>query len=487
MRQGEAPTSAEDHRLAAVQQHTMLDVVTHGASQNDIFDVSSNGDQIIRRHCMIDALGLLLDNRPFIKIRRHVMRRRSDQLHATRVRLMIGFRALEAGQEAVMNVDDPPRHPFTQSPRQNLHVAGEHHQIDLFGFDDLQQAFFLLGFVVRTNRDVVEGNVVPRRQLVEIAMIRDDGRNFDGQIAGAVTVKQVVQAVPKLRHHNQDTLAPSGVMQLPGHGETVGHLRREIGHQRRLGRPRASSGKMDSQEEQARHPVAKLGAVDDVAAPLRQEAGHREHDADRVGAGDRQDIVGAGVSHRASTIERAQEKGGLRITIRARLHPLDAKGPCPIWEWLKPLLAPAARQCHNALRPTGWQRSASMTSGGKIVGEYTKGKVDKLLTPEASDSGARHRIRHFLENMDAAILEANCEVIGRELPNLNRDSFLRMAVRVAELRADYIRAGIKAAEARRPETTAVAELARLRAAYEEMQSVYEAAERVIERGYVKLA
>jgi hypothetical protein len=62
-----------------------------------------------------------------------------------------------------------------------------------------------------------------------------------------------------------------------------------------------------------------------------------------------------------------------------------------------------------------------------------------------------------------------------------------MAFRVAELRADYIRAGIKAAEARRPETTAVAELARLRAAYEEMQSVYEAAERVIERGYVKLA
>ncbi|RJF77364.1 hypothetical protein D3877_26560 [Azospirillum cavernae] len=128
-----------------------------------------------------------------------------------------------------------------------------------------------------------------------------------------------------------------------------------------------------------------------------------------------------------------------------------------------------------------------MTSGGKIVGEYTKGKVDKLLTAEASDSGARHRIRHFLENMDAAILEANCEVIGRELPNLNRDSFLRMAVRVAELRADYIRAGIKAAESRRPEAPAVAELARLRSAYEEMQSVYEAAERVIERGYVKLA
>ncbi|ALG73837.1 hypothetical protein VY88_21550 [Azospirillum thiophilum] len=88
--------------------------------------------------------------------------------------------------------------------------------------------------------------------------------------------------------------------------------------------------------------------------------------------------------------------------------------------------------------------------------------------------------------MDAAILEANCEVIGRELPNLNRDSFLHMAVRVAELRADYIRAGLKLSESRHPDQTAVANLARLRAAYEEMLAVYEAAERVIERGYAKL-
>lgn len=127
-----------------------------------------------------------------------------------------------------------------------------------------------------------------------------------------------------------------------------------------------------------------------------------------------------------------------------------------------------------------------MASGGKIIGEYTKGKVDKLMTADAADSSRSQRIRHFLENMDAAILEANCEVIGRELPNLDRDSFLRMAVRVAELRADYIRAGLKISESRHPDAAGIADLARLRAAYEQMLAVYEAAERVIERGYAKL-
>ena len=127
-----------------------------------------------------------------------------------------------------------------------------------------------------------------------------------------------------------------------------------------------------------------------------------------------------------------------------------------------------------------------MTMGGKIIGEYAKGKVDKLLTPEAAESSSRHRIMHFLENMEAAILEANCEVIGREIPHLNQESFLRMAVRVAELRADYIRAGLKAAEPRHPDPASIEDLSRVRKAYEEMLAVFEAAERLIERGYVKL-
>lgn len=125
-----------------------------------------------------------------------------------------------------------------------------------------------------------------------------------------------------------------------------------------------------------------------------------------------------------------------------------------------------------------------MTS--KIVGEYSKGKVDKLLTPEIADMGMQHRVRHFLENLEAAILEANCQVMGQAIPHLNQEAFLKVAVRVAELRADYITFGLQVAEHRRPDPGSVAKLEALRKTYEEMVHVFEAAERVIERGYVKL-
>ena len=125
-----------------------------------------------------------------------------------------------------------------------------------------------------------------------------------------------------------------------------------------------------------------------------------------------------------------------------------------------------------------------MTS--KIVGEYAKGKVDKLLTPEIADKATRHRVMHFLENLEAAILEANCQVMGQTIPHLNQESFLKIAVRVAELRADYIKFGLQVSEHRHPDRESIDKLATLRQAYEEMVQVFEAAERVIERGYVKL-
>lgn len=127
-----------------------------------------------------------------------------------------------------------------------------------------------------------------------------------------------------------------------------------------------------------------------------------------------------------------------------------------------------------------------MVMGGKVVGEHNPNRVDKLLTPEMADKNMRRRVMAFLEAIETAVLEANTAVIGREIPHLNQETFLKMAVRVAELRADYIRLGLKLADVRHPDPSALDELARARHAYEEMMAVFEAAERVIERGYVRL-
>jgi|GEM_PF-463989 len=112
------------------------------------------------------------------------------------------------------------------------------------------------------------------------------------------------------------------------------------------------------------------------------------------------------------------------------------------------------------------------------------------LAPEESDSAFAQKRRRFLDGLERAIAEANREIIGTTLSAdpgsiLDADAFLRLAVRVAELRARYIAEGLAVA-AGQPDPAAIERLARCRRAFEEMRLVFEATERVVERGYVDL-
>jgi len=112
------------------------------------------------------------------------------------------------------------------------------------------------------------------------------------------------------------------------------------------------------------------------------------------------------------------------------------------------------------------------------------------LAPEESDPTFAQKRRRFLDGLERAIAEANREIIGTALTAdpgsiLDADAFLRLAVRVAELRARYIAEGLAAAVGH-PDPPAIERLAQSRRAFEEMRSVFEAIERVVERGYVDL-
>jgi hypothetical protein len=107
------------------------------------------------------------------------------------------------------------------------------------------------------------------------------------------------------------------------------------------------------------------------------------------------------------------------------------------------------------------------------------------LAPEESDPAFAHKRRRFVDGLERAIAEANREIIGRAFGELDREAFLRLALRVAELRASYLEQGLLMAQGH-PDRAAIDLLAERRRAYEEMRQVFEAAERVVERGYVDL-
>ena len=70
---------------------------------------AADADQLVDPVAVIDTLDRLFDDRSLVEVAGHEMRRRADQLDPAFLRAVIGFRTLEARQEAVVDVDALPR------------------------------------------------------------------------------------------------------------------------------------------------------------------------------------------------------------------------------------------------------------------------------------------------------------------------------------------------------------------------------------------
>lgn len=124
----------------------------------------------------------------------------------------------------------------------------------------------------------------------------------------------------------------------------------------------------------------------------------------------------------------------------------------------------------------------------KVVASYNEEKVDQLLDQGMLDKAARRKLAIFLEQVEVAIFTANREVIHRAIPDLDRDSFVRFAVSVAEARASYASLALELTH--KGQVPPKSDLERLKAAretYEELMHAFEATHRLIKRGYTSIA
>jgi hypothetical protein len=108
-----------------------------------------------------------------------------------------------------------PASLLAQVVAQNLHVARQHHQLGIFGLHDFELTLLHLRLGGRRDRDVVKGHVVAGSQLVEVAVVADDGADVQRQQPAFPAEQQVVQAVALLADHDDRAHGLCGGVQLP--------------------------------------------------------------------------------------------------------------------------------------------------------------------------------------------------------------------------------------------------------------------------------
>src|ERR1700693_4385918 len=95
----------KDDGLLAIQDYSIFEDVADRAGEDAALNVTTFADEIVWGVAMGDPFHVLLNDGPFVEIRRHKMRGGADQLHAALVGLMIRPGALESWQEGMVDVD----------------------------------------------------------------------------------------------------------------------------------------------------------------------------------------------------------------------------------------------------------------------------------------------------------------------------------------------------------------------------------------------
>ena len=119
----------EDDGAVAVQKDAVFQVPTKAPGEHRAFDVPADAHQLVGVVGVVDPPRVLLDDRAVVEVRRDVVARGADELHAPLEGLVVGACPGERREERVVDVHDPARVALTQLRRDDLHVAGEHHDV----------------------------------------------------------------------------------------------------------------------------------------------------------------------------------------------------------------------------------------------------------------------------------------------------------------------------------------------------------------------
>ena len=210
--------------------------------------------------------------------------------------------------------------------REDLHVAGQHHQIDVAA-QQIELTLFGLCPNVFRRRDMKEWHAEGPNLIGEVGMVGDHHRHRHVELTASVAPQQIQQAVILFRGQDRDAFGLGRLGQPEVHVEPAGNLLGEIAFERVARRRQPRQMKYRPLHEGA---AGLLGGVliqrNDVGARRRQETAHRRDQTRAVGAPQQQptDVLGR---HGLRGPARGYSPVSASTSIRAWTSPQ----PLPSW------------------------------------------------------------------------------------------------------------------------------------------------------------
>src|ERR1700733_12533355 len=213
---------SKDYGFVSVNQYPVFHVPAYGAREYDFFEVAAFADEIFDCVAMRYTDYVLLDDGAVVEDFSNVVAGGADQFDSAFECLMIRPRANERRKKRVMNVYDPLRIFIHEVVRQDLHVAGQHHEVGLMLRDQRMYCRFGLILIVLGYRDDGVRNLVEIRDGLIVGMIGNDQGDVASQFTALMAIEKVDEAVIVFRDKDNHPRAARRLRQAPIHVELLG-------------------------------------------------------------------------------------------------------------------------------------------------------------------------------------------------------------------------------------------------------------------------
>ena len=245
----------------------------------------------------------------------------------------------------MVNVDDAALHGAADLVGEDLHVARQDDELNVFGGDQVEELALRLGLRVLRDGDIEEGDAVELGNGRQVRVIADDRDDVDGHALRLLAVQEVSEAVALTGDHDDGAQLAAQVVDAVHGGEFLG----DAGQALIDGRAPLRGVDLDAHEEGTRVGVAELLGLDDVAAGPTNHAGHGVHDTGAVRAGQGHNKLRVFSHGSQSSQVHTHERG--RGTVCGRRHGVAGWGCC--WARL--------RWCVVAVGVAGWAGCATVS------------------------------------------------------------------------------------------------------------------------------
>lgn len=111
------------------------------------------------------------------------------------------------------------------------------------------------------------------------------------------------------------------------------------------------------------------------------------------------------------------------------------------------------------------------------------------MLDDDDDGALLRRQKQFLQQIEFELRRINRRIIHQHIPELNRDSFIRLGSYVAEVRSRYMEAALalsRCTPGSQQAESVLEQLERERRAFKESSAAFVALERAIDQGYVDI-